>query len=248
MDDIDFLPEAYRRKCQQRHWVMRRIQFSILLACLLVVFIGFDQHNIRTRRLNVLPKLQHQLTTLENTRLQQQNVQTQLAEITFQREQHFLTLLRASRSRILGEALTQLPVGTQLNSLQLITQPSIWVAAPVSSPEKDQQRQNELKRVADLFRAADLQLSMSGSALTMESIKLYESRLQETGLFTSVALKGINQNGNRFDFSFQAVVINPCRERPAASPENEMVLKPTGQGLPVLPTAGPLNQLPASLP
>ncbi len=191
---------------------MRRIHISVFVACLLIVAIGYDQHSIRNRRLQVLPRLQHQLVTLENSKLQHEHVRHLLSESLFKREQLFLSLLRISRSRVIGQTISQLPEGTTLQSISLMTQPDLWVGSTISVPKDQDSLKAEMDRLVELASASQLRLSLNGSSQSMEQVNLLERRLINTQMFSNIKLQETRLNGDRVEFSLLGIVVNPYHQ------------------------------------
>lgn len=212
MEDIDFLPEAYRRKCQKKHWVMRRIYISAIAAGMLIIFVAWDQYDIHQRRIRILPRLKNQLMKLEQNRIQQSDLLLQLREVSYERERIYMTLLRVSRSRVISGVIEMVPEATQIQSLNLMSQPEIWVASPLSLQNQPERLSYELERLARLHATSQLQLTICGTAPGMNAIHQYEKQLGDSGLFANVKLQETRQNGRHFEFQFLATVVNPFKD------------------------------------
>lgn len=223
MNEIDFLPPAYRRKCLNRQWTWKRLQIATVATCVLISFIVYDQQQIQLKRREIWPRLKNRSVALEDAKKMQLQTAEQIRNTALLRELRYSVLLRTSRSRVLNEIVNRLPAGTALSTLQMQTQPELWIANEVTSADDLQRAEKELKRIVEMSGASACRIAISGTARAMDDVRELEQSLASSGCFQEIKLSETRQLGNVVEFSLVIKVVNPFHTQELAQLDSPLI-------------------------
>jgi len=225
MQDIDFLPDQYRRKRRRRQSRSSRLGMIAVFAVLLVgaIFFQYHQKGQAERQLaELLP--QYDLAMSQNEQLAEISSRLQVAVASAE----LYTYLRHPwpRTQLLDALLDPLPEDVTFKRLQIANEVPPSLGATRRSAAEDRAKEAEfaslppaardLKQLRDKFDAMETVVHVSGTTGRSSALHGYLSELGNTPLFSEADLESIESLEGRPDtLQFDAsLVVRPGYGQP----------------------------------
>ncbi len=246
VQDIDFLPEEYKARCEQRR---RQFWRRVVLVCMLLgIVVGWWQQ--RTRRLELEARrdqLQAEAAATLARLGSPDRLKRQLERRNTEANLIALLKLRPSFSRVLKALVAALPSYVSLTecTLDLTESGSRDLAArpPTTSGNQDAKAQRrspaeqDLSELRETLRRQQLQATVQGLAPDDLAVYAYIRALLETGLFEKVQL-AYTEAYEYGEYRLRSFKLLAVARRPALADGVERKTKPRANEPSPKPVAG----------